>query len=96
MSVAQRLASFNIQIAAEGPKHFVFVRENCVALVERTEAGYGSIGSTGMMTESGLAYLIWRDRLPLLAGKSGEHPAEAAQVAAIRRFSDDLKTALSL
>jgi hypothetical protein len=49
-----------------------------------------------MMTESGLAYLIWRDHLPLLAGKSGEHPAEAAQVAAIRRFSDDLKTALSL
>jgi hypothetical protein len=96
VSVAQRLASFHIQIAAEGPKHFVFVRENCVALVERTDAGYGSIGSTGVMTESGLAYLIWRDRRPLLAGKSGERPAETAEVAAIRRFSDDLKTALSL
>lgn len=96
MSVAERLAGLNIQIAAEGSKHFLFVRENCVALVERTEAGYGSIGSTGMMTESGLAYLIWRDGCALLAGKSGERPAEAAQVEAIRRFSEDLKTALRL
>ena len=96
MSVAERLAGLNIQIAAEAPKHFVFVRENCVALVERTEAGYGSIGSTGIMTESGLAYLVWREQVPVLAGKSGERPAEAAQIEAIQRFSQDLKTALTL
>lgn len=96
MSVAERLASLNIQIAAEGQKHFVFVRENCVALVERTEAGYGSIGSTGMMTESGLVYLVWREQVPLLAGKFGERPAEAGEVEAIRRFSQDLKSALTL
>jgi hypothetical protein len=96
VSVAERLASLNIQLAAEGAKYFVFARENCVALVERTGAGYGSIGSTGMMTECGLAYLIWRDRQPLLVGSSGERPAEAAQVEVIRRFSEDLKTALSL
>ena len=94
MSVAERLASLNIQIAAEAQKHFVFVRENCVALVERADTGYGSIGSTGIMTESGLAYLIWRDGRPVLAGKSGERPAEAAQVEAIQRFSEDLKSAL--
>ena len=95
MSVAERLASLNIQIAAEGQKHFLFVRETCVALVERTETGYGSIGSTGVMTESGLAYLVWREQVPVLAGKAGERPAEATQVEAIRRFSEDLKSALS-
>ena len=94
--VADRLARLSIQIAAEAEKHFVLVRDNCVALVERTESGYGSIGSTGMMTEAGLAYLVWRDRRPMLAGKSGEHPAEAAQVEAIRRFSEDLKSALAV
>ena len=95
MSVAERLASLNIQVAAEGPKHFVFVRENCVALVERAGTGYGSMGSTGVMTESGLVYLVWRENRPFLAGKSGERPAEAAEVESIRRFSEDLKTALS-
>ncbi len=95
MSVAERLASLNIQIAAEGPKHFVFVRENCVALVERAGTGYGSVGSTGMMTESGLVYLLWHGRHPVLAGKSGERPAEAAEVESIRRFSEDLKSALA-
>lgn len=95
MSVAERLASLNIQIAAEGPKHFVFVRENCVALVERAETGYGSIGGTGIMTESGLAYLIWRDGRPVLAAKSGERPAEAAELESIRRFSADLKSAVT-
>lgn len=96
MSVAERLAGLNIQITAEGPKYFVFVRDNCVALVERAETGYGSIGSTGILTESGLAYLIWRDRRPVLAGKSGEQAADAAQVEAIRRFSEDLKSALGV
>lgn len=95
MSVAERLASLDIQIIAEGQKHFVFVRDNCVALVERAGTGYGSIGSTGIMTESGLAYLIWRDRRPVLAGKSGERPAEAAEVESIRRFSEDLKSAFA-
>ena len=95
MTVAERLASLNIQIAAEGQKHFVFVRENCVALVERTETGYGSIGSTGMMTESGLAFLIWREGRPVLSGKSGERPAEAVEVESIRRFSEDLKSAVT-
>jgi hypothetical protein len=93
--VAARLASLNIHIVAEAAKHFVFARENCVALVERTESGFGSIGSTGIMTEAGLAYLVWRDRLPLLAGKAGERSADTAQVEAIRRFSEDLKSALA-
>jgi hypothetical protein len=62
--------------------------------VERTEAGFGSIGSTGVMTEAGLAYLVWREGRAVLLGKGSEALAEPAQVEAIRRFSEDLKTAL--
>ena len=90
--IADRLAALNIQILAEANKHFLLAREMCVALVERTESGFGSIGSTGVMTETGLAYLVWRGERAVLVGKSGEQPAEAAQVEAIRRFSSDLKS----
>ena len=96
MTVADRLAAVHIQIVAEGQKHCVFARENCIALAERTESGYGSIGSTGVMTESGLAYLVWREGAAVLVGKSGAQPAGAGQVESIRRFSEDLKSALGL
>ncbi|HLK47914.1 MAG TPA: hypothetical protein VKT49_07255 [Bryobacteraceae bacterium] len=96
MTVADRLVVFNIQIVGEAQKHSIFARENCIALVERTEAGFGSIGSTGIMTEFGLAYLVWRGQRPMLVGKSGEQPAGDAELAAVRRFSEDLKSALGL
>ena len=94
--IADRLSARNIQVLAEAKKHFLFARETCVALVERTEAGFGSIGSTGVMTESGLAYLVWRGDRAMLVGKSGEFPADSAHVEAIRRFSNDLKLVLGL
>jgi hypothetical protein len=48
-----------------------------------------------MLTPQGLAYLVWRDGQPLLAAKGVETPASPGQVEAIRKFSEDLKTALS-
>ena len=71
-----------------------YARDTLLALVERTAEGYGSIGSTGIFTERGLAYLIWRDGQAFLAGKGFEQPATGEQVAAVRRFSEDLKAAL--
>lgn len=94
--IADRLARQNFRLLSEGKRHCLFGRDSCVALVERTATGFGSIGSTGLMTDSGLAYLIWRDHRPFLAGKAGETPAEAAQVEAILRFSQELKAALAL
>jgi hypothetical protein len=91
---AERLRSRNIQLVSETKGHYVFARDNCLTLVERTEAGFGSIGSTGVMTEAGLAYLVWREGRAVLLGKGSEASAEPAQVEAIRRFSEDLKTAL--
>ena len=91
---AARLHDLHIQLLAEAKGHCQFGREACVARVERTEAGFGSIGSTGILTENGLAYLVWRDGRARLAAKSGETDAEAEQVEAVRRFSEDLKEAL--
>lgn len=93
-AIADRLASLQIQVLAEADKHFLLARDTCVVLVERTAAGIGSIGSTGMMTEAGLAYLVWREGRAVLVGKGGESPADDAQVDAVRRFSEDLESAL--
>jgi hypothetical protein len=72
----------------------MFARDNLVALVERTAEGYGSIGGTGVLTERGLAYLVWRDGQAFLAGKGFEQAATEEQVAMVRRFSEDLKAVL--
>jgi hypothetical protein len=46
------------------------------------------------MTDRGLAYLVWRDGQAFLAGKGFELAATDEQVAAVRRFSKDLKAVL--
>jgi hypothetical protein len=88
------LGATGIQLLSETQSYCIFARDNLIALVERTAGGYGSIGGTGILTERGLAYLIWRDERAFLAGKGFEQPATEEQVAAVRRFSDDLKAAL--
>jgi hypothetical protein len=95
-AVSERLANCKIHIAAEAPGHYLLVRENLAALVERAADGFGSIGSTGIMTENGLAYLVWREGRPFLVGKGGESAAAAAEVEAIHQFSEDLKAALAV
>ena len=55
------------------------------------------MGSSGMMTDNGLAYLVWREGEAILAAHGGkEVPATAKQVEEIQRFSADLKQALGL
>ena len=93
--IAARLAGCHIQVLSDTKEHYLFARENCIALVERAADGFGSIGSTGLMTESGLAYLVWRDNRAILVGKGRETLAEPAQVEAVHRFSEDLKSVLS-
>ena len=96
-----RLDDLNIRLMVEGPAVSIYVRDNCIAAVGGTHGSSlgsslsGNQGSTGMMTEQGLAYLVWRDGRPYLAAKSGETPATEEQVETIRNFSEDLKTALS-
>jgi hypothetical protein len=62
--------------------------------VGQEQAAGVSLGSSGLMTESGLAYLVWREQRAYLATHGGaERPASAEQVEAISRFSEDLKNA---
>jgi len=92
--ILARLASLNIQLLSEGAEFCILARENCVAIVQvRPDAV--AVGSSGVMTESGLSYLVWREGRPLLASHGGvETPAAPEQVEAVRQFSADLKQAL--
>ncbi|MEO8596147.1 MAG: hypothetical protein ABI759_22705 [Candidatus Solibacter sp.] len=96
-----RLEDLNIRRMAEGPAVTIYVRDNCIAAVGNAAVGNADggnakgQGSTGLMTDQGLAYLVWHGNQAFLAGKSGEVPATPEQVEAIRQFSEDLKSALS-
>jgi len=88
-----RLAAYRIELLSEAGQFCVLARDNCFALAHPGETGM-EIGSSGMVTENGLAYLVWREGKPRLAARGSEIPAGAAQVEAIRSFSEDLKRAL--
>ena len=83
----------------EGPAVSLYVRDNCVAAAGGSNPGINNpginLGSTGMMTVQGLAYLVWRDGQPYLAAKGSETPATPEQVETIRKFSEDLNNALN-
>jgi len=83
---------------AEGARFCAFGRDGCVAMVARSagQQGFAGIGSSGLALDQGLGYLVWRDEKPLLVGHGFEAPARPDQVAAIQRFSSDLKSALGL
>jgi hypothetical protein len=85
------LAPFGILLAAETEAHYLFTRDNCIAIVDRKA---GSIGSTGIMTAHGLAYLVWRGGLGFLKSKAAEVPATEEQIGEVQRFSRDLAAAL--
>ena len=69
----------------------MFVRENCLALVRTEGERFTSLGSSGMLTEKGLAYLVWADGRAMLASHGVQVEAAPDEVDAIRKFSEDLK-----
>jgi hypothetical protein len=88
--IARRLHATGVDVAAETATHHLLVRGNCLALIEKKSL---SIGSSGMMTEHGLAFLVWHDSRPVLAAKGVETDASPEQVAELQRFSRDVKSA---
>jgi hypothetical protein len=94
--IAARLAACDIQMAAQAKDYCMFVRGNCVALVQFTGERFTSIGSSGTMTDQGLAYLVWNDGKAMLSSHGKQVEADAGQVDAIRTFSEDLKVAVGL
>jgi hypothetical protein len=89
--IAARLAESDIQMAAQAKEYCMFVRDNCVALVQTAGDRFTSMGSSGLMTERGLAYLLWHDGKAMLSTHGSQVEADAGQVEAIRKFSEDLK-----
>ena len=94
--ITARLADCGILMAAEAREHCMFVRGNCMALVRTAADCFVSIGSSGFLTEKGLAYLVWQDGKAMLSSHGSQVEADAEQVEAIREFSEHLKIALGL
>lgn len=94
--IAARLTACDIQMAAEAADYCMFVRGNCMALVQLAGGRFTSIGSSGMLTENGLAYLVWNDGKAMLSSHGNQVEADSAQVDGIRKFSEDLKVAVGL
>ncbi|MGH9719341.1 MAG: hypothetical protein ACRD8O_03960 [Bryobacteraceae bacterium] len=92
----ERLAAAGIQLLPTDQieTHFVFERDGLVALVERRPDGFGAIGAPGMLTEAGIAMLIWRGERGFFVAKNFEQPATDNQIQRLRKFDGDLKTAL--
>ena len=89
--IAARLQALHIECFATEKGYTFYTRENCAAI------GHGaSLGSSGIITDAGLAYLTWREGRAYLAAHGGaESLAAPEHVEALRRFSEDLKAALN-
>ncbi len=97
IEILERLAGAGIQLLPETgiTTHFLFERDGFVALVERKADGFGSIGAPGLLTERGLAMLVWREQQPWFIAKGFEQSATPEQVTALRKFAADLDAALN-
>ena len=93
--LAARLAVYRIELISEAKEFTLVAREKCFALLRIAEGSVSGVGSSGMMTEQGLAYLVWRGGEPRLVAKGSDVAAGAEEVEAIRKFAEDLKEALS-
>ncbi len=90
----ERLAAAGLA-ADRNRSHYVFERDGFVALVERTPDGFGGVGSAGILTGAGFAALIRRGEQSYFVARNFEQEARPEQVESLRRFSQDLKSALT-
>ena len=91
-----KLAAAGINlIPADLEKHFILERDGFIALVERIADGFGAVGTAGLLTERGLAPLVWRGDEAWFVTRGVEQRAQPGQVDALRRFQSDLGAALS-
>jgi hypothetical protein len=94
--ILERLEALGIRLLTPDAKtHYLFARDQFFALVERRGDGAVNVGSTGLWTGAGMAFLVWREDRAFFAAKGSEAPAEPGQVEELRRFSGDLQRALA-
>ena len=92
--IAARLESCAIQLAAQTLEYSMFVRGACTALVRAESGEFTSLGSSGLMTEDGLAYLFWQAGKAMLLSHGRQTEASDEQARSIQEFSQDLKKAI--
>jgi hypothetical protein len=93
----ERLAAARIQVLPVPgvTSHYLLERDGFAALVERREESLGQVGAAGLVTEKGLAVLVWRGGQGFFVTRNFELPAEPQQIDELRRFSADVKQVLS-
>jgi hypothetical protein len=93
----QKLVDANIELlpVPEITTHFVFHRDEFAALVDRVQDTFGQVGAAGLLTEKGIAPLLWRHENAVFVLKDFEQPASPRQVERLRAFQRDLETALA-
>lgn len=92
----ERLAQAGIQlIPADIRTHYILERDGFVALVERRGDDFGVAGAAGLLTEKGLAPLVWRGGSAFFVAKGFERQATPEQVELLRTFQAALESALS-
>ena len=96
LSKFERLADLGFGAAGlpNVANHLVVERDGIAALVPVVAGKLGEAGSPGLVTENGLAVLVWRGDRPWFVMRGFERPASPEEIDAVRRFSADLKTAL--
>lgn len=94
--VFERLVTAGIQLLPGTgiTTHFVFERDGFVSLVERRAEEFGSVGAPGLLTDHGIALLVWRGTEAWFVRKGFEARATEEQVAQMRSFASDLEQAL--
>lgn len=94
--ILERLAERGIE-AAPLPgiaRYALFARGDFGALVAVGPEGFGRVGTSGLVTESGLAVLVWRGESAVFVWKGGERPAGPGQVEGLREFTSELDAIL--
>ena len=70
-------------------------RGGYAALVERDDAaGFGQVGSAGLVTPEGLAVLVWEGESPWFVTRRERRKASLTEVNSLREFARALADAL--
>jgi hypothetical protein len=92
-----RLAGAGIEAAPlPGVEGYVLCARGAYgALVTFGPDGFGRAGSSGLITERGLAVLVWRGESAVFVTKGEERTAGDSQVEELRAFMADLESTLA-
>lgn len=94
-AILEKLSAAGIHLLpVEIDNHVLFERNGFAALVQSREGSLGPVGTAGLLTEHGLAPLVWRNGEAYFVGKGGELNASGDEVIQLRQFQNDLQAAI--